>query len=153
MTTTNLGNIASCKVLTASTSVISPSFTQPSISIGTITVPSAVGYTLAYVSGTNRYEYYYAAGATTVALAATFELTGLPINVLADFHIDASVNWALVGATTTVATLPVYSSSISVQNDTDSTSTAFVKVASTVSPVFSAGTAVYKIVISLNAEV
>ena len=152
MNTTSLGEKATCKELQAFTGIVSPNFTQPSIQIGTPTAPSGVGYTLAYVAGVNKYVYYYAAGATTVALAATFELTGLPTDVLSTYTVDAIVDWALVGSTVTLATAPVYSSSITVLNDTNGASTAFVKVASTVSPVFSAGTAVYKIVLSINAD-
>jgi len=152
MTTTNLGNIASCKVLTASESVIALSFTQPNTTVGTPAAPSATGNTQAYVAGINKYVYYFAAGATTVALAQTFDLTGLPAAVLSTYSISAVVNWALVGTTVTATVLPVYSHGISVLNDTDSVGSASVKVASTTAPTFSAGTAVYKVVISLNAD-
>ena len=149
--TVNLGEVAITKTLQATGTIISPNFQQPDQSTGTL-LASNTTVTQSYVAGINKYIFYYTGGATGVGLNQGFSITGLPSNFLQTYTATSAVSFALIGATTTISTLPVFTQSLTSLVSTSQAPFITLQVVTSTSPVFSAGTAVWKIVITLNGD-
>jgi hypothetical protein len=152
--TTNLGKTAQTDILvantevkaptdTATTQMISPSFSQVEIAVGTAASPSAT-LTVAYVAGTNKYIFYTPL-TTATAINNIYEITGLPANFPAIFSVVAE---HVAVASATFGTAPIVSNA----HSTFSGTTLFLNPKSSTSPVFASGTAYIKLTVSFTLD-
>ena len=104
LNTTNLGAAAQAGVLVATTSMLSPSYSQVEVAVGSAASPSATA-TVAYVAGVNKYI-FYSPLTTATAITQVYSITGLPATFPANYSVVAQT---LAVASATFSTAPIIS--------------------------------------------
>jgi len=140
---TNLGYSAQANVLIANNQMLSPSYSQNEITIGSAASPSATA-TTAYVAGINKYI-FYSPLTTATAITQVYTITGLPATFPATFSVVGS-NMAVASAS--FSTAP----NISAPHLSFSGTTLSINPLSSVSPVFASGTAYLKLTLSFTID-
>jgi hypothetical protein len=140
---TNLGYSAQANVVIANNQMLSPSYSQNEITVGTAASPSATA-TVAYVAGINKYI-FYSPLTTATAITQEYSITGLPASFPSTYSV---VGQNLAVASATFSTSP----KISAAHLSFSGTTLFIQPLSSTSPVFASGTAYLKVVITFQLD-
>jgi hypothetical protein len=130
-------------VIIANTQMLSPSYSQNEVVVGSAASPSATA-TAAYVAGINKYV-FYSPLTTATAITQEYSITGLPATFPATY---SAVGQNLAVASATFSTSP----KISAAHLSFSGTTLFVQPLSSVSPVFASGTAYIKVIITFQLD-
>lgn len=143
LNTTNLGAAAQAQVLVATTSMLSPTYSQLDQVVGSAASPSATA-TQAYTAGVNKYV-FYSPLTTATAITQVYSITGLPATFPANYSVVAQT---LAVASATFSTAPI----ISAAHLSFSGTTLFSNPLSSTSPVFASGTAYLKVVLTFTLD-
>ena len=141
---TNLGQDAKCQTLYASSSVVSPSFSQPYQVVGSPASPSTTA-NQPYVAGINKYVFYRPL-TTGSAIDVVFSITGIPATFAATTSAIATTLAVPSGAFTQIPVISV------AHQYTDTVAATYnCRPISSVSPTFT-GTAYLKVVIQFTTD-
>jgi hypothetical protein len=143
LNTTNLGAAAQASVLVATTSMLSPSYSQIDQLVGSAATPSAT-IAQAYTAGVNKYIFYTPL-TTATAINNVYTITGLPATFPALYSVVAQT---IAVASAGFDTRPVISAAHLSFAGTTLTSNPI----SSTSPAFASGTAYLKVILTFTLD-